>query len=52
MLLLGLLDMIAGFGLAGISTQAKKNNDKIEQCAAACLVSGCMLVGTALPLVW
>ena len=48
MLVIGLLDMIVGFGLAGLSTQLKKKIDRIELCAAACFVSGGVVVGAAL----
>ena len=51
MLVFGALGMIAGFGLAGLSTQIKQNSDRMELCAGAGFISGCVLFGAALRLV-
>ena len=51
MIFIGMLDMIVGFSLAGISTQSMKYIDIVELCAAFLFVSGCLLIGAALQLV-
>ena len=51
MIVIGMLDMMVGFRLAGLSSQLTKNIDRVELCAAVFFVSGCLLIGAALQLV-
>ena len=50
MLVIGMLDIMVGVSIAGISTHLTKNIDRVELCAAFFFVSGCVLIGAALPL--
>ena len=51
MIVIGMLDIMVGFSLAGLSSQSTKNIDRVELCAAVFFVSGCLLIGAALQLV-
>ena len=50
MFVIGMLDIMVGVSVAGISTQLRKNIDRVELCAAVFFVSGCVLIGAALQL--